>query len=46
MRLNILSDANWQSRVDLVLNCLSSTSYRHFSPIKITATVFVVFRLY
>ncbi|MDQ1925103.1 hypothetical protein [Massilia pseudoviolaceinigra] len=30
MRLNILSDANWQSRVDLILNWLSSTSYRQF----------------
>ncbi|ATQ78264.1 hypothetical protein CR152_29965 [Massilia violaceinigra] len=30
MRLNIVSDANWESRVDLVLNWLSSTSYRQF----------------
>lgn len=30
MRLNILSDANWESRVDLVLNALSDFNYRSY----------------
>lgn len=30
MRLNILSDANWESRVDRVLDALSDFNYRSY----------------